>query len=307
MRDATLPAVRGTLVPGRAMAELTWLRVGGPADWLFQPADEADLAAFLAALDPGIPVFVMGVGSNLIVRDGGIEGVVIRLGRGFNGIRVEGDRVIAGAAALDAHVARKAAEAGVDLGFLRTIPGSIGGAVRMNAGCYGRYIADVLVSVRVLTRAGVPQTLAASELGLGYRTSSLPEGAVILEAALAGTSDAPAAIEARMADQLARRDESQPTKARSAGSTFRNPAGYSSTGRSDDVHDLKAWKLIEDAGLRGSTLGGAQMSPLHANFLVNAGGAKAADLEKLGELVRKKVFETSGITLEWEIMRIGRP
>lgn len=307
MRDATLPAVRGTLVPGRAMAELTWLRVGGPADWLFQPADEADLATFLAALDPGIPVFVMGVGSNLIVRDGGIEGVVIRLGRGFNGIRVEGDRVIAGAAALDAHVARKAAEAGVDLGFLRTIPGSIGGAVRMNAGCYGRYIADVLVSVRVLTRAGVPQTLAASELGLGYRTSSLPEGAVILEAALAGTSDAPAAIEARMADQLARRDESQPTKARSAGSTFRNPAGYSSTGRSDDVHDLKAWKLIEDAGLRGSTLGGAQMSPLHANFLVNAGGAKAADLEKLGELVRKKVFETSGITLEWEIMRIGRP
>ena len=307
MRDATLPAVRGTLVPGRAMAELTWLRVGGPADWLFQPADEADLAAFLAVLDPGIPVFVMGVGSNLIVRDGGIEGIVIRLGRGFNGIRVEGDRVIAGAAALDAHVARKAAEAGVDLGFLRTIPGSIGGAVRMNAGCYGRYIADVLVSVRVLTRAGVPQTLAASELGLGYRTSSLPEGAVILEAALAGTSDAPAAIEARMADQLARRDESQPTKARSAGSTFRNPAGYSSTGRSDDVHDLKAWKLIEDAGLRGSTLGGAQMSPLHANFLVNAGGAKAADLEKLGELVRKKVFETSGITLEWEIMRIGRP
>lgn len=307
MRDATLPAVRGTLVPGRAMAELTWLRVGGPADWLFQPADEADLAAFLAALDPGIPVFVMGVGSNLIVRDGGIEGIVIRLGRGFNGIRVEGDRVIAGAAALDAHVARKAAEAGVDLGFLRTIPGSIGGAVRMNAGCYGRYIADVLVSVRVLTRAGVPQTLAASELGLGYRTSSLPEGAVILEAALAGTPDAPAAIEARMADQLARRDESQPTKARSAGSTFRNPAGYSSTGRSDDVHDLKAWKLIEDAGLRGSTLGGAQMSPLHANFLVNAGGAKAADLEKLGELVRKKVFETSGITLEWEIMRIGRP
>lgn len=307
MRDATLPAVRGTLVPGRAMAELTWLRVGGPADWLFQPADEADLAAFLAALDPGIPVFVMGVGSNLIVRDGGIEGIVIRLGRGFNGIRVEGDRVIAGAAALDAHVARKAAEAGVDLGFLRTIPGSIGGAVRMNAGCYGRYIADVLVSVRVLTRAGVPQTLAASELGLGYRTSSLPEGAVILEAALAGTPDAPAAIEARMADQLARRDESQPTKARSAGSTFRNPAGYSSTGRSDDVHDLKAWKLIEDAGLRGSNLGGAQMSPLHANFLVNAGGAKAADLEKLGELVRKKVFETSGITLEWEIMRIGRP
>lgn len=307
MRDATLPAVRGTLLPGRAMAEMTWLRVGGPADWLFQPADEADLAAFLAGLDPGVPVFVMGVGSNLIVRDGGIDGVVIRLGRGFNGIRIEGDRVIAGAAALDAHVARKAAEAGVDLGFLRTIPGSIGGAVRMNAGCYGRYIADVVVSVRVLTRAGVAQTIPAADLGLAYRTSRLPEGCVILEATLAGTPGAPAAIEARMADQMARRDESQPTKARSAGSTFRNPAGYSSTGRSDDVHDLKAWKLIEEAGMRGSTLGGAQMSPMHANFLVNAGGAKAADLEKLGELVRKKVFETSGITLEWEIMRIGRP
>ena len=307
MRNATLPAVRGTLMPGRSMAELTWLRVGGPADWLFQPADEADLAEFLAALDPGVPVFVMGVGSNLIVRDGGIEGVVIRLGRGFNGIRVEGDRVIAGAAALDAHVARKAAEAGVDLGFLRTIPGSIGGAIRMNAGCYGRYIADVVVSVRVLTRAGASLTLAAADLGLAYRSSRLPEGCVILEVTLAGPSDAPDAIEARMAGQLARRDESQPTKARSAGSTFRNPAGYSSTGRADDVHDLKAWKLIEEAGLRGTTLGGAQMSPVHANFLVNAGGAKAADLEKLGELVRKKVFETSGITLEWEIMRIGRP
>lgn len=307
MRDATLPAVRGTLVPGRSMADLTWLRVGGPADWLFQPADEADLAAFLAALDPGVPIFVMGVGSNLIVRDGGIEGVVIRLGRGFNGIRVEGDRVIAGAAALDAHVARKAAEAGVDLGFLRTIPGSIGGAIRMNAGCYGRYIADVVVSVRALTREGVPLTLAGADLGLAYRSSRLPEGCVILEVTLAGPPDAPDAIEARMAGQLARRDESQPTRARSAGSTFRNPVGYSSTGRADDVHDLKAWKLIEEAGLRGATLGGAQMSPVHANFLVNAGGAKAADLEKLGELVRKKVFETSGITLEWEIMRIGRP
>lgn len=307
MHNATLPEVRGTLAPGRAMAELTWLRVGGPADWLYQPADEADLAGFLVELDPGMPLFVMGVGSNLIVRDGGIEGVVVRLGRGFNGIRVEGSRVIAGAAALDAHVARRAAEAGVDLGFLRTIPGSIGGAVRMNAGCYGRYMADVFVSARALSRDGVAMTLTAEDMNFAYRSSRLPEECVILEVTLEGAADAPEAIEARMAGQLARRDESQPTKARSAGSTFRNPAGYSSTGRDDDVHDLKAWKLIEQAGLRGATLGGAQMSPMHANFLVNAGGAKAADLENLGELVRKKVFETSGITLEWEIMRIGRP
>lgn len=302
-----LPPPRGTLTPNRPLADLTWLRVGGPADWLFQPADEADLCDFLAALDPAIPVFPMGVGSNLIVRDGGIRAVVIRLGRGFNGIEIEGDRVIAGAAALDAHVARKAAEAGRDLTFLRTIPGTIGGAVRMNAGCYGSYVADNLQEIRAVTRDGKIRTLAKSDLHLAYRQSTLPEGWVITQATFTAAPGDPAALEARMADQIARRDASQPTKDRSAGSTFRNPAGFSSTGRADDTHELKAWKLIDDAGMRGARRGGAEMSQMHSNFMINAGGATAEDLEKLGEEVRKKVYETSGLTLQWEIMRVGEP
>ena len=301
----SLPTPRGTLTPNRPLADLTWLRVGGPADWLFQPADEADLAGFLAALDPAVPVFPMGVGSNLIVRDGGIRAVVIRLGRGFNGIAIEGRRVTAGAAALDAHVARRAAEAGLDLTFLRTIPGSIGGAVRMNAGCYGAYVADRLEEIRIVTRAGRVEVLPASALALGYRHSALPEGAVIVQASFRADPGDPAMLEARMAEQIAKRDASQPTKERSAGSTFRNPAGYSSTGRADDSHELKAWKVIDDAGMRGARRGGAQMSPMHSNFLINAGGATAADLENLGEDVRKKVFQSSGIRLEWEIMRVG--
>ena len=301
----TLPPVRGTLTPNRPLADLTWLRVGGPADWLFSPADEADLADFLAAVDPGLPIFPMGVGSNLIVRDGGIRAVVIRLGRGFNAIQIDGDRVTAGAAALDAHVAKKAAEAGLDLTFLRTIPGSIGGAVRMNAGCYGSYVADHLISVRVITRQGAVKEIAAADLQLAYRSSVLPEGWVVVSATFHAAKGDPAALEARMVDQIAKRDASQPTKDRSAGSTFRNPAGFSSTGRADDTHELKAWKVIDEAGLRGATLGGAQMSPMHSNFLINIGGATAADLENLGEEVRKKVFQQRGITLEWEIMRVG--
>ncbi len=309
MADVTtpLPDVRGTLISGRPMADVTWLRVGGPADWFFQPADAADLEGFLAGLDAGVPVFVMGVGSNLIVRDGGLEGVVIRLGRGFNGIRIEEGHVTAGAAALDAHVAKKAAEAGIDLAFLRTIPGSIGGAVKMNAGCYGRYMADAFVEARVVLRDGSRAVLGPEAVGFGYRTSALPEGAIVTEVVMTGPEAAPEALAAKMAEQIAKRDASQPTGERSAGSTFRNPAGFSSTGREDDVHDLKAWKLIEEAGMKGATLGGAQMSPKHANFLVNTGGAKSADLEKLGELVRKRVLESSGMELEWEIMRIGRP
>lgn len=302
----SLPPVRGALTPNRAMADLTWLRVGGPADWLFQPADEEDLSAFLAALPAEVPVFPMGVGSNLIVRDGGIEGVVIRLGRGFNAIRAEGTRVTAGAAALDAHVARRAAEAGIDLGFLRTIPGSLGGAARMNAGCYGTYMADCFVSATGVTRAGERVRLGPEDMGFAYRATRLPPDLTLTEVTLEGAADSPEAIAARMAEQIARRDASQPTRERSAGSTFRNPSGFSSTGRADDSHELKAWKVIEEAGMKGATLGGAVMSPMHANFLVNAGGAKAADLENLGELVRKKVFETSGIKLEWEIMRVGR-
>lgn len=302
-----LPTPRGTLTPDRPLDALTWLRVGGPADWLFQPADEDDLADFLRGLDPAVPVFPMGVGSNLIVRDGGIRGVVIRLGRGFNAITVEGDRVIAGAAALDAHVARRAADSGLDLTFLRTIPGSIGGAVCMNAGCYGSYVADHLISVRAVTRTGERIVLNRDELGFSYRHADLPQGCVVTEAVFHAPPGDPDALHAKMADQLARRDETQPTRDRSAGSTFRNPAGFSSTGRADDVHDLKAWSLIDRAGLRGHSWGGAQMSEKHPNFLLNTGGATAAELEALGELVRRRVLEDSGHDLQWEVIRIGDP
>ncbi|WP_417261582.1 UDP-N-acetylmuramate dehydrogenase [Celeribacter sp.] len=301
----TYPTPRGKLTENRALADLTWLRVGGPADALFQPADLEDLQGFLAALDPSVAVFPMGVGSNLIVRDGGIRAVVIRMGRGFNGIEIEGNRVTAGVAMLDAHVARKAAEAGLDLTFLRTIPGAIGGAVRMNAGCYGSYVADHFVSAKAVTRAGDLVTLTAEDLNFQYRQTDLPEGYVIVEATFEAERGDPADLEARMADQLARRDASQPTKDRSAGSTFRNPAGFSSTGKADDVHDLKAWKVIDDAGLRGFSIGGAQMSEMHSNFMINTGEATAHDLELLGETVRKKVFQNAGLALQWEIKRIG--
>ena len=302
-----LPEVRGRLSHNKPLNDLTWLRVGGPADVFYQPADVADLQDFLRALAPDVPVFPMGVGSNLIVRDGGLRAVVIRMGRGFNHIEVEGNRVTAGVAALDAHVARKAAQAGVDLTFLRTIPGAIGGAVRMNAGCYGSYVADVFVSAKAVTREGALVTLTSEDLQFQYRQTELPEGWVIVEATFEGPSGDPEELAARMEAQLAKRDETQPTKDRSAGSTFRNPAGFSSTGKADDVHDLKAWKVIDDAGMRGARKGGAQMSEKHSNFLINAENATAADLEGLGEEVRKKVYENSGITLQWEIMRVGEP
>jgi UDP-N-acetylmuramate dehydrogenase len=300
-----LPLPRGTLTAQRNLSELTWLRVGGPADYLFQPADLADLQSFLRDLPAQTQVFPMGVGSNLIVRDGGLRAVVIRLGRGFNAIEIADGEVTAGAAALDAHVARRAADAGLDLTFLRTIPGSIGGAVRMNAGCYGCYTADHFVRAQAVTRSGDLVTLHARDLAFSYRQSVLAQGAVIVSATFAPPPGDPALLEARMANQLAKRDATQPTKDRSAGSTFRNPAGFSSTGRADDLHDLKAWKVIEDAGMKGARRGGAQMSPRHANFLINTGTATAADLEGLGEEVRKKVYDSSGITLEWEILRIG--
>ena len=302
-----LPDVRGVLTPNRDLSELTWMRVGGPADVLFQPADAEDLSAFLAALPSDVPVFAMGVGSNLIVRDGGVRGVVIRLGRGFNEIKFHDDIVRAGAAALDMHVARKAVAEGLNLTFLRTIPGSVGGAVRMNAGCYGDYMADVLQDVQVVMRDGSQRTLSAADLDLKYRSSSLPDGAVIVSATLRAPKEDAQILEDRMAAQLAKRDETQPTKDRTAGSTFRNPSGFSSTGKADDSHDLKAWKVIDDAGMRGAVRGGAVMNTMHSNFLTNAGGATAADLEGLGEDVRKKVYQTSGLTLEWEIMRVGEP
>lgn len=304
---ALLPPLRGSLLAQRALADLTWLRVGGPADWLFQPADAADLAAFLAALPGEVPVFVLGLGSNLIVRDGGIRGVVIRLGRGFNAISVEGGRLRAGAAAPDARVAEAAAAAGIDLSFLRTIPGAIGGAVRMNAGCYGRYVADHLVEATAITRAGEAVRLAPADLGLGYRTSRLPEGWVITGALFEGPRADPGALAEAMAGQLARRDATQPTKERTAGSTFRNPSGASSTGAPGEDHARKAWAVIDAAGMRGARRGGAVMNAKHPNFLTNAGGATAADLEGLGEDVRKRVLQHSGISLEWEIMRVGEP
>lgn len=302
-----LPTPQGRLTPNRDLKDLTWLRVGGPAAWLFQPANHLDLTAFLRDLDAAWHVFPMGVGSNLIVRDGGLDSVVVRLGRGFNEITVDGRQVTAGAAALDAHVAKRAAEHGVDLTFLRTIPGSVGGAVRMNAGCYGSYTADVFRAARVVLRSGETVTLGAEDLNFRYRQSDLPEGAVLIEATFEGPRDDPDALIARMEKQLAQRDATQPTKDRSAGSTFRNPAGFSSTGRADDVHDLKAWKLIDNAGLRGASVGGAEMSHKHSNFMINTGTATAQDLETLGETVRKKVYDQTGITLEWEIMRVGKP
>ncbi|WP_406645226.1 UDP-N-acetylmuramate dehydrogenase [Aliisedimentitalea scapharcae] len=303
----TLPQVRGKLTPNRSLADLTWMRVGGAADYLFQPADVADLQDFLRQLPEEIQVFPMGVGSNLIVRDGGIRAVVIRLGRGFNQIAIDGDIVTAGAAALDAHVAKRAAESGVDLTFLRTIPGAIGGAVRMNAGCYGSYVVDVFQSATIVTRQGELVEIDAKALNFRYRQTDLPDGAVLIAATLKGTHAPSGTLLDRMDAQLKKRDETQPTKDRTAGSTFRNPAGFSSTGQADDVHDLKAWKVIDNAGMRGARRGGAQMSEKHSNFMINTGGATAADLEGLGEEVRKKVYEQSGITLEWEIMRIGEP
>ena len=302
-----IPSPRGKLTQNRDLSSLTWLRVGGAADYFFQPADEDDLCQFMRNLPAEMAVFPIGVGSNLIVRDGGLRAVVVRLGRGFNQIAIDGRHLRVGAAALDAHVARKSAEAGLDLTFLRTIPGSIGGALRMNAGCYGSYVKDHFIEARVVTRQGERLTFGVDEMGFAYRQSSLPPDWIITEALFAAETGDPDALAARMAAQLAKRDETQPTKELSAGSTFRNPAGFSSTGRADDVHDLKAWKVIEDAGLRGARLGGAQMSEKHSNFMINAGGATAADLEGLGELVRKRVFKNSGIELEWEIMRVGEP
>jgi UDP-N-acetylmuramate dehydrogenase len=305
---ARLPGARGRLTAMRSLAELTWLRVGGPAEMLFEPADADDLAAFLAQLPADIPVTPLGVGSNLIVRDGGLPGMAIRLGpRGFGALKaLPGRRLRVGAAQLDARAATAAAKAGIaGLEFLRTIPGAIGGAVRMNAGCYGAYMADVLESAAVVTRGGEVRTLTAADLGFSYRACTLPPDWIVTEVVLRGRPGDPAEIEARMAHALAARAASQPVGARSAGSTFRNPAGFSSTGRADDVHDLKAWSLIDAAGCRGLTRGGAEMSAKHCNFLLNVGGATAADLEGLGEEVRERVAGHSGIELSWEIQRIG--
>ena len=296
---------RGSITKNKNLSQITWLRVGGPADLFFMPADVKDLIDFLKILPEEIDVFTIGVGSNILVRDGGIRGAVIRLGSGFKNISFRNNRIIAGASALDAHVASKAADNGLDLTFLRTIPGSIGGAIRMNAGCYGSYVADHFISAKVLNRSGELFNLSSKDLEFSYRQCNIPEEYIILEAIFEAKSGEPSDLHAKMKNQLAKRDASQPSKERTAGSTFRNPSGFSSTGETDDIHDLKAWKLIDDAGMRGATCGGAKISEKHSNFLINTGTATAYDLENLGELVRKSVFKKSKVKLEWELIRVG--
>ena len=296
---------RGSITKDKNLSQITWLRVGGPADLFFMPADIKDLIDFLKILPEEIDVFTIGVGSNILVRDGGIRGAVIRLGSGFKNISFRNNRIIAGASALDAHVASKAADNGLDLTFLRTIPGSIGGAIRMNAGCYGSYVADHFISAKVLNRSGELFNLSSKDLEFSYRQCNIPEEYIILEAIFEAKSGEPSDLHAKMKNQLAKRDASQPSKERTAGSTFRNPSGFSSTGETDDIHDLKAWKLIDDAGMRGATCGGAKISEKHSNFLINTGTATAYDLENLGELVRKSVFKKSKVKLEWELIRVG--
>ena len=296
---------RGSVITNKDLSQITWLRVGGPADFFFKPADSKDLIDFLKVLPNDINIFPIGMGSNLIIRDGGIRGVVIRLGSGFKNISFDNNKVIAGASALDAHVAVRAADHGLDLTFLRTIPGSIGGAVRMNAGCYGSYVADCFISAKVITRSGELFEISSNDIRFSYRQCDLPQDCIILEATFEAQFGNPAALHLKMKNQLAKRDETQPTKERTAGSTFRNPSGFSSTGEKDDLHDLKAWRLIDDAGMRGATYGGAKISEKHSNFLINTGNATADELEILDEQVRKSVFQKSKVKLEWEVIRIG--
>jgi UDP-N-acetylmuramate dehydrogenase len=293
-----LPTVNGKLLFNEPLAPFTWLRVGGPAEVLFLPHDEDDLAGFLAGLDPSVPVTTVGVGSNLLVRDGGVEGVVIRLARGFAKVEPRGEETIfAGAAILDAILAREAAKAGIaGLEFYRGVPGTIGGACVMNAGCYGAETKDVLVEAYAVTRAGERVTLTNAQMDFVYRKSrAAASGELYFTGALfKGTADAPAAIEARMAEITARREASQPIREKTGGSTFKNPPGDSS------------WRLIDAAGWRGKLHGAAKFSEQHANFLINTGEASAADLEGLGEAVRADVKSKFGVELEWEIKRIGR-
>lgn len=292
----TLPLVRGRLERDAALAPYTWLRVGGPADVLFIPEDEDDLADFLRSLSPEIPVCVLGVGSNILVRDGGVDGVVVRLGRGFSKVEARsGSRIFAGAAVPDAILAREAAKAGIGgLEFYRGVPGSVGGACVMNAGCYGSETKDVLVEAYAISRFGDRRTLSNLEMGFTYRKSAAAQGLIFTGALFEGRPDEPAAIAARMDEITARREASQPIREKTGGSTFKNPDGDSS------------WRLVDAAGWRARPFGGAQFSDKHANFLINTGEATAADLEGLGEAVRADVKAKFGVELEWEIKRIGR-
>jgi UDP-N-acetylmuramate dehydrogenase len=289
-----LPPLAGSVEAGVPFADFIWFRTGGAAEWLVRPRDIADLSQFLAALPLAIPVFPVGVGSNLIVRDGGLPGVTVRLPKAFAKVSIEGQNVRAGAAAMGitvASAARDAALAGLE--FLRGIPGTAGGAVRMNAGAYGRDVADILVEATVVRRDGRIETLPASAFGFSYRHSALPEGDIVVEALFKGTPGDKAAISAEMDRIAAEREASQPLRSRTGGSTFKNPPGH------------KAWQLVDAAGCRGLKIGGAQVSEKHTNFLINTGDATSADIETLGDTVRARVLAQSGVALEWEIERVG--
>jgi UDP-N-acetylmuramate dehydrogenase len=290
-----LPDLRGRLLPNQSLAELTWFRVGGPAQALFMPEDEADLGYCLAHLPTDVPVTVIGLGSNMIVRDGGVAGVVVRLGRGFGDIKIEaGHRVRAGAAVPDVRLARAAQEAGIDgLAFMRGIPGAVGGALRMNGGAYGGETKDILIEARGLDRRGTQRVYANADMHYSYRHCGVADDVIFTEAVFQGAAGDPAAIAAAMDKITESREASQPVKTRTGGSTFKNPPGQ------------KAWQLIDAAGCRGLRIGGAQVSELHCNFLINLGDASAADIETLGETVKKRVEDHSGVVLEWEIKRIG--
>ena len=293
---ATMPNVRGKLTPNAPLAPLVWFKSGGSAEWLFEPKDEEDLVAFLRELDPAMSVMALGLGSNLIVRDGGVRGVVIRLGKSFSKIdRVDQTTLRCGGGASGILVSSTARDAGIaGLEFLRGIPGTVGGFVRMNGGAYGREVKDILVSARLALRSGEVVEWPLEKLGYTYRHSDVPLGAVVIEGVFRGTPGDSQAIGAEM-DAIARaREESQPLRSRTGGSTFKNPPGH------------KAWALIDAAGCRGFRIGDAQVSEKHCNFLLNLGSATSADIEALGEEVRRRVLENSGITLEWEIQRIGR-
>jgi UDP-N-acetylmuramate dehydrogenase len=290
-----LPPVRGSLAYDAPLKDLVWFRAGGPAEILFRPADAEDLAAFLAARPADLRVSVIGVGSNLLVRDGGIPGAVVRLSSAFGKISTDGQRVRAGAAALDGAVARAAADAGIaGLEFLRGVPGTIGGALKMNAGCYGREIKDIFVEAIAIDGRGNMVTLTAADMAFEYRKAKgAADDLIFVEAVFEGRPDEPAAIKARMEELSVNREASQPIKSKTGGSTFKNPPGH------------KAWKLVDESGCRGLMIGAAQVSEKHTNFLINTGDATAAELEALGEEVRKRVLEKSGVTLEWEIKRVG--
>ncbi|MEM9495636.1 MAG: UDP-N-acetylmuramate dehydrogenase [Pseudomonadota bacterium] len=294
-----MPSVRGKMIECADLSALTWFRVGGPADILFQPADEEDLSAFLKDLDPDIPVTPVGVGSNLLVRDGGVRGVVIRLGAPFGKIEVDDVRVTAGAAALDATVAKRAAAAGVaGLEFFRGVPGTIGGALTMNAGAYGGETKDVLVEAHGVDWSGAARVFSRDEMGFSYRHAAAAEGVIFTRAVFEGVAGDPAAIEVRMKDIMEKREATQPIRERTGGSTFANPDPAQSGGR-------KSWQLIDEVGGRGRVVGDAAVSEQHCNFMINRGAASAADLESLIESLRKDVLTKTGVELRWEIKRIG--